>query len=409
MTLTYKHTLYASYLGYITQAIVNNLSPLLFILFQRDFGISLDRIGMLISLNFIVQIITDLLAAKFIDRIGYRTGAVAAHILATAGLLLMGILPFLLPNPYLGIMIATVLSAIGGGLNEVLISPIVEFLPGDEKASAMSLLHSFYCWGHVAVVLLSTLYFQLAGTEHWQYLPILWAVIPFFNIFLFAGVPIRTMENQEQQVPLRQLFGRRLFILMLILMVCAGASEQAMSQWSSLFAESGLGVSKTAGDLLGPCAFAVLMGLSRVFYGIYGSKLDLKKALLLSGSLCILSYLLCIFSPLPILSLVGCALCGLSVGIMWPGTFSLSSKYFPLGGTAMFAVLALAGDVGCTSGPAVVGFISNGVEKGLISFSKIFFSGGELTEISLKTGLLFAIIFPLILFLGVFELKRRKQ
>lgn len=409
MTLTYKHTLYASYLGYITQAIVNNLSPLLFILFQRDFSVSLEQIGLLISLNFGVQILTDFLAARYIDRIGYRRGSVLAHIFSTIGLISLGILPFLTPNPYWGLMTATILNAIGGGLIEVLVSPIVEFLPGDEKASAMSLLHSFYCWGQAGVILFSTLYFNVIGTEVWRYLPFLWAFIPFFNIFLFANVPLCTMPHQEKQVPLKTLFAKRLFLLMLILMICSGASELAMSQWSSLFAEAGLGVSKTMGDLLGPCAFAVLMGLSRMFYGIYGSKIDLKKALILSAFLCVFSYLLCVFSPIPILSLVGCALCGLSVGIMWPGTFSLTSRYYPYGGTAMFAVLALAGDMGCASGPGLVGFISNSVENGFLSFFQNWFSGNSLTETSLKTGLLFAAIFPAVLLFSVIMLKYRKK
>ena len=388
MKLTYKHTLYASYLGYITQAIVNNLAPLLFIIFQKEFDISIERIGLLISLNFGIQIITDLIAARYIDKIGYRISAVAAHIFCTIGLIGMGTLPFLFQDGYIGLLIAIIINAIGGGLIEVLISPIVESLPGDEKASAMSLLHSFYCWGHVAVVLCSTLYFLIIGTNNWMYLPMIWAVIPLINTFLFAKVPLRKLVEDHEKIPLRGLLTKRIFWIFFFLMISAGASEQAMSQWASFFAENGLGVSKTMGDLLGPGTFALLMGLSRAFYGVKGSKIDLKKALTISGLLCVTSYIIAVFSPIPLISLIGCGLCGLSVGIMWPGVFSLSSKYLKGGGTSMFALLALAGDIGCSAGPGLVGFASDGV---------------------LKRGLLFAIIFPIMMIIGVLILTKKKN
>jgi len=401
MKFTYKHTLYASYIGYITQAIINNLTPLLFVTFQREFNITLEQIGFLISLNFGIQIFTDTISAKYADKFGYRICAVFAHILTLSGLLAMGILPFVFSNGYTGLMAAVILNGIGGGLIEVLISPIVESLPGEEKASAMSLLHSFYCWGHVAVVLLSTLYFLLAGINHWYYLPVIWSLVPAVNIFLFSKVPLRKIVEEEQKIPLRKLLGQNYFWLFIILMLCAGSAELAMSQWSSLFAEIGLGISKTAGDLLGPCAFAVLMGLSRTFYGIKGSKINLQKALTFSSFLCILSYLLTIFSPLPVISLIGCALCGFSVGMMWPGTLSLAAKQFPRGGTALFAFLALAGDIGCSSGPGLVGLVANAVQKSPDSFAVNWFFSMDATEAGLKTGLLLAVIFPVIMWIGV--------
>ena len=398
---TYRHTMLASYVGYITQAIINNLAPLLFLTFQREFAVSLERIGLLITVNFSVQILVDFLATKWMDRIGYRVGITAAHAFATAGLLGMGVLPYLLPDPYVGLVAATVLNAIGGGLIEVLISPIVESLPGDAKASAMSLLHSFYCWGQVGVVLLSTLYFALAGTANWRFLPMLWALVPLGNFLVFCRVPLRPLVEEGKQVPLSNLLKQGMFWLLLALMMCAGASELAMSQWSSLFAESGLGVSKTVGDLLGPCAFAVLMGLSRVFFGVKGEQLDLEKALMLSGGLCVASYLLAVFAPHPLLSLLGCALCGLSVGLMWPGVFSISARVFPNGGTAMFALLALAGDVGCTSGPGLVGFLSP-----LLSQAGAGFFGPEAS--GLKMGLLVSVAFPAALALGIVLLRRMR-
>lgn len=388
MKLNYRHTLFASYLGYITQAIINNLAPLLFLTFQKSFDITLGEIGFLVSINFCIQMAVDVLAVKFVDKIGYRTCAVTAHIMCTAGLIGMGCFPFLFENAYAGLLIAIFFNAIGGGLIEVLVSPIVEALPGDQKESAMSLLHSFYCWGHVGVVLLSTLYFTTIGIDRWYFLPILWAAVPLFNAFFFSKVPIRTLVEEEDAMPLKKLFSMKLFWLFFLMMLCAGASEQAMSQWASLFAESGLKVSKTLGDLLGPCAFAVLMGLSRVFYGKFGEKINLKNFIALSSVLCIVSYLLASLSTNPLISLLGCSLCGLSVGIMWPGTFSLSAKSCPQGGTAMFALFALAGDIGCSAGPGTVGLIA-----------------GE----SLKKGILLAIVFPICMFLAVMTLKRLKK
>ncbi|MDO4945333.1 MAG: MFS transporter [Ruminococcus sp.] len=389
MTLSYKHTKYAAYIGYITQAIVNNLMPLLFVSFQREFSLSLDKISLLITMNFGVQIVTDLVAAKYTDRIGYRAAAVAAHVLAVIGLTGMSYLPFII-SPFAGLCICSAVNAVGGGLTEVIISPIIEALPGDEKSSAMSLLHSFYCWGQVAVVLLSTLYFVTAGISAWRFLPFIWALVPFFNIFLFIKVPIRTLNEDGEDIPLSKLFGKKIFWLFLLLMICAGASELAMSQWASLFAEEGLKVSKTVGDLLGPCAFAVLMGTARTFYGLKGAKMNLKKTIAASGLLCAASYMLAVFAPHPAISLAGCALCGLSVGIMWPGTFSIAAKCYPSGGTGMFAILALAGDVGCSAGPTLAGFVADGT--------------GDL-----KKGLLAAAVFPVIMTAGIPALKVNKE
>ena len=402
MKLTDKHTLYASYLGYITQAIINNLPPLLFVTFQNQFDIPLSKISALITMNFVIQIIVDLISAKYVDRIGYRPSIVAAHVFAVLGLVSLGTLPYLM-DPFIGIVIAMFLNAIGGGLTEVLISPIVESLPGDEKAAAMSVLHSFYCWGHMAVVILSTVYFVAIGTDHWQFLPFLWALLPLFNAFLYAKVPMHVLVAEEDKIPLSKLFSAKIFWLLFFLMLCAGASEQAMSQWSSYFAEKGLGVSKTLGDLLGPCAFALTMGLSRLIYGKLGSRMNVQRFIVISAVLCVASYLLTVFAPHPILSLVGCGICGFSVGIFWPGVFTTAAATYPAGGTAMFALLALAGDVGCGGGPGLVGVISDAAKNGFAAIKAIIPQGAE-TE--LKVGMLFAIVFPIGMIAGMALLKK---
>ncbi|MCQ2432390.1 MAG: MFS transporter [Clostridia bacterium] len=406
MNFTPRHTLYASYLGYITQAIINNLPPLLFVTFQTRFHIPLAQISALSTINCLTQICVDFISARYVDKIGYRRAIMFAHISAAAGLILLGVLPFVMP-PFAGIVIAMMLNAVGGGLTEVLISPIVESLPGDEKASAMSMLHSFYCWGHMAVVILSTAYFVTIGTAHWQFLPIIWSVVPLFNIWFFSRVPLYVLVAEEERVPLKKLFSAKAFWVLCILMICAGASEQAMSQWSSLFAELGLGVSKTVGDLLGPCAFACFMGTSRLIYGKTGEKLPLRAAIAGSAVLCIAAYILTVFAPNPFLSLIGCAVCGFSVGIFWPGTFSLASSIYPAGGTAMFAILALMGDVGCGGGPTLVGMISDAAENGAFGFLKGLIPAGG-TENSMKIGMLIAMIFPLVLFAGVTGIRKRK-
>ncbi|HEX3020767.1 MAG TPA: MFS transporter [Lachnospiraceae bacterium] len=387
----YNHTIYASYLGYVTQAIVNNFIPLLFLTFQSTFHISLDRIAFLVTINFCVQLFVDFLAAKYVDRIGYRNCVVAAHIFSTFGLVGLAIFPSILSNAYEGIILSIIFYAIGGGLIEVLVSPIVEACPTKRKEAAMSLLHSFYCWGHVFVVICSTLFFQFFGISNWRILACLWAIIPFLNSFYYARVPIKVLVEEKESISIGKLIRNRTFWVLCILMVCAGASEQGMSQWASAFAESGLGVSKTIGDLAGPCAFAILMGCSRVFYGKFSEKIHLTRFMMASGVLCVASYLTASLSRNPVIALIGCASCGLSVGIMWPGTFSLAAKAMRRGGTALFAFLALAGDLGCSTGPTVVGIASDAF--------------GE----DLKMGILAAIIFPILLIIGLLALRGRKN
>lgn len=380
----YKRTLTACFIGYIVQAIVNNFAPLLFLTFQTTYGIPLSRITLLVTVNFSLQLLIDLLSAGFIDKIGYRASVVLAHIFSAAGLILMTVLPGLLPDAFVGLLISVLVYALGGGLLEVLVSPIVEACPTDNKEKAMSLLHSFYCWGHVGVVLLSTLFFAVFGIENWKILALLWALVPLFNLILFATAPICTLnEDGEKGMSLSGLLTSKIFWILMLLMVCSGACEQAVSQWASTFAEKGLGISKTAGDLAGPMMFALLMGTSRLLYGKWGEKMNLQKCMAYSGVLCAVSYLLISLSPSPVLSLIGCGICGFSVGILWPGTFSMAAKQLRSGGTVLFALLALAGDLGCTGGPTYVGLISGAF--------------GD----DLKAGILAALIFPAFLLLGL--------
>ena len=384
----YEHTLYASYLGYITQAICNNFVPLLFLTLSGQFGLSLEQITMLTTINFAVQLLVDLAGARVLDLIGWRISIVAAHVLSAAGIASLAWLPSVLPDPYAGILICVVLYAIGGGIIEVLISPIVEACPTEKKEAAMSLLHSFYCWGHVGVVLLSTLFFTAFGISRWRILAVIWALLPLANAYWFTRVPLYPIvKENERQMPLRSMLSSGVFWLLMVIMVCAGASEQAMSQWASAFAESALNVSKTVGDLAGPLTFALLMGTARAFYGKFSDRIPLKKMMAFSAALCIACYLTAVLAKSPALGLAGCAVCGFSVGIFWPGTFSIAAKALPAAGTAMYALMALAGDLGCSAGPTVVGLVASG-------------NGG-----SLKTGLLAALAFPALILAGIMTIR----
>ncbi len=387
----YRHTIFACYLGYITQAVVNMFPPLLFLIFQDAFHISLAQVTTLVTVNFCVQILVDLIAGKISDRVGYRTMAVSAHAVAVIGLTGFAWLPDLLPDPYVGLLVCIILNAIGGGLDEVLISPMVEACPDEKnKKTAMGLLHSFYCWGVVGVVLLTTLFLSLAGKGSWRILCMLWGVVPLLDALYFTQVPIRTLNEDGEGMSYLDLFKNETFWLLAVLMITAGACEQAMAQWASAFAEAGLGVSKTVGDLLGPCMFALLMGTARVIYAKNAPRIDLLKTIMISGGLCLAAYLITVLAPHPIISLLGCAICGFSVGIFWPGFFSLATIKLPRGGTAMFALMAFAGDVGCFGGPTLVGLVSSACND------------------QLKMGLAFAMIFPVVLILTCAVLKKRK-
>ena len=388
MKFSFKTTMISCFIAYIVQAIVNNFSPLLFITFNETYHIPLSQITLLVTINFAVQLTVDVIATKYADQIGYRKLIVAAHLFAALGLIFLGTFPEVI-EPFVGILIAGCTCAIGGGLIEVLISPIMESCPTDNKEAAMSLLHSFYCWGHVGVILFSTLFFYFVGIASWKWMAFFWALIPMFNAVVFVKTPIAPLISEgEVGMTVKELFVSKTFWLFMLMMICSGASEQSVGQWASAFAEQGLGINKTAGDLAGPMTFAMCMGIARAIYGNYGDRIELDRFMKGSTFLCIISYLMISLSPFPVLSLIGCAVCGFSVGIMWPGTFSKGAIALKNGGTAMFALLALGGDLGCAVGPMVVGMVSS------------WFEG------NMKIGILASIIFPIMLAACLFRQKK---
>lgn len=393
MAKNYRKTLLACYLAFITQAIAANFAPLLFLKFHKDYGIPLGEVALISTTFFFTQLIMDILCAKFVDRIGYRKCVVASSVCFAAGLAGLAVLPECFGNPFVGILASVVIYAVGSGLLEVLGSPIVEACPFEHKEATMSLLHSFYCWGSVGVVALSTAFFAVFGIDNWKWLACVWALIPLYNIYNFATCPIEHPVKEGEGMRISELLRVPVFWVAIVLMVCAGASELTMAQWASAYAESAIGLSKAAGDLAGPCMFAVTMGISRVFYGKYGDRVNLMGFMMGSGVLCLACYLMASMSGNPAFGLVGCILCGFSVGIMWPGTISISSKQMPTGGTAMFALLAMAGDLGGAFGPSLVGNITQQADN------------------NLQVGMLAGALFPLVLLLALLAMGRlqRKQ
>ena len=387
--MQYKSTIRACFAGYVVQAVVNNFVPLLFLTFQSQYGIPLSQVTLLITINFALQLAVDGVSVFFIDRIGYRAAAVIAHICAALGLVGLAFLPDLLPSPFAGLLLSVLLYALGGGLLEVIVSPIVESCPSDHKAQTMSILHSFYCWGSAGVIVISTLFLKIFGASSWKILAAIWALLPLANCLVFTKVPLAPLVAEGGTgMHIGQLFRSRVFWVIMLMMLCAGASEQAVSQWASTFAEKGLGVSKAVGDLAGPTVFALLMATSRLLYGKFGAKIDLNKAMMASALLCVVSYLLIGLTNSPVLGLVGVGLCGLAVGIFWPGTFSTAAASLHGGGTAMFALMALAGDLGCSGGPTLAGAIAGAF--------------GD----NLRLGILCAVAFPALMILGILLIRR---
>lgn len=397
MNKKYTSTKIACYTGYFVQAIINNLAPLFYVIFQDEFGINYTKISWLIMINFVTQLVVDILSVKVIAKLGYRASIVLAHVFSAVGLFLLGNLPRAMDNHYLGLIIPIIIYATGSGLIEVLVSPIVEGLPLENKSGEMSLLHSFYCWGQMSVVLLTTIAIRFVGSENWVYAPMLWAVIPFINMFAFMRVPIfPPVPEGKDEMKVGELFKNKTFLLLCVLMLCSGASELTMSQWASTFAEKSLGVDKLTGDLLGPCLFALLMASARVAFGLLGDKIDIRKVLTFSAVLCVAAYLTVTLSPSPILSFVGCGLCGLSVATMWPGVFSFAAKLFPRGGTALFAMLAVFGDFGCAFGPWLAGIVSDTVRASSTSLDP------------LKAGILTLVILPVTMIVTLRIISRKR-
>lgn len=393
MNFTFKHTKLACFGGYMTSAIASNFPPILFIIFQNELGLSIGSLGALISLNFGVQMITDIVGANYVDKIGYRICAVAANLLVAFGVIFMGLLPLCMSAKFTALTIATVTYAIGSGLLEVLVSPIMEAIPSDKKSANMSFLHSFYCWGQFISILITTLFVAFSGGRDWWILCLFWSLIPFATALLFSKVPINHLPHEKNSSSFG-IFKNKLFLVFLLLMTSSGISEIAVSQWASLFVETALGVSKITGDILGPCMFALLMGSSRIIYAKFSTKINLANYIMLCGVLCTFAYIIMAFVPNNYISLAMIGIIGFSVAMMWPGVLSLASEKFPLGGTALFAYLAIFGDIGCTTGPLLTAVVA---EKFTLNGS------------GLRAGIAACLIFPALVAVLTFITKKMRS
>ncbi len=395
----FKLTRFGCYICFIIQAIIINFPPVLFLIFSNSYSIPLSKITLLVIINFVCQFVMDSLSALFSSKLNYRVMVLTANVFSTAGLILLGILPDILPDPYIGLVIATLICAIGSGLIEVMGNPIMQSCPKEKEGFSMGLLHSFYAWGHLGTILVSTFFLLTFGEESWRIMSFIWALVPTANIVIFLFAPIeQPSPEMEKTSSLSSLAKTEMFWLFIFLMLLAGACEQGIAQWASAFAETALLTTaipkesvKLIGDLLGPCFFALTMAISRMVYPKICERLDLRKTMILSSSLCAVCYISAGLSQDPFIALIGCGICGLSVGIMWPGTLDLAAKSCTFVGTALFAMLSLAGDVGCTTGPALVGFAADAL-------------GGDL-----KTGLLLGAILPILLVLALIFFKSTKH
>ncbi len=388
MEKSYKSTKSACYIGYIVQAIVNNFLPILFIVFQKKYGLGYEKLGRIILVNFLIQILSDTITPIIVRAIGYRGCAILCHGLCATGLVMLSVLPTVIGDTYVAILLSVIIYAFGSGIIEVIISPMIELIPTKNKAANMAFLHSFYCWGQAFTVVCTTLLVSVFGFLNWNFIPLIWATVPFINMFFFIKVPVIEPKKETEKIKNNKFFISREFICFVVFMLCAGTSEVTMAQWASMFVQQGLGINKVTGDILGPCLFAIAMGIGRVFFGVLSGKFSYRKALVLNNILCFLCYIVVAFCKSPIPCLIACALCGFSVSLSWPGTYSLASARFPNGGTVMFSAFALFGDLGCSLGPWLLGLIADMYD--------------------LQTGFFVCSVFPLVMVItALFVLKEK--
>ncbi|HKL57172.1 MAG TPA: MFS transporter [Sphaerochaeta sp.] len=400
----YKSTIRACYLGNFVGALICNLAPLLYITFMSEFSLSFEQVGRLTLLNFFTQIVADIVFSRPVDKYGIRPFITLGHALAFIGLLMLAFSPRLFPaNPYVGLMVATVVYSSGGGLFELLLSAIVQGIPNDSKERAMSLLHSFYAWGFIVVIVGTTLMLHLFGRENWPFVVLVWSIMPLVNFFNFMRVPIAPPVAEEHRTKIKTLFNSKYFLLVVFGIAVGGATEVSMSQWTSAFVESALLLPKAVGDLVGLCMFALFLGIGRAIYGKYGDRLPVWKAMFYGSLLCILCYLVAAASPWPLVSLFACTLTGLGSSLLWPGSVVIGAKHFPLAGASLFAMLAAAGDGGASVGPWLIGLTAD-INPTLVKILPWMRSLGE-GETALRSGMLIGVIFPTLMALTLLVLK----
>ena len=402
---SYKSTIAACYIGSFVQAIIVNTTPILFIPLREQFGLTFQQMGLLVLINFISQVGCDILFSNAIDKYGFRRFVVAAHGLAVVGLVLFAASPLLFDRPFAGFVTATIIFSGSGGLLELLLSPIVNAIPTDEKAGAMSVLHSFYSWGQAAVILLTTVLLFVFGRAWWQWIILIWTLVPLFNFFFLMRVPFAPNVPEEQRQGMDKILLKPFFIAALATILCGAAAELCISQWASAYLEEAMRLPKVVGDVGGVCLFAVMMGVGRLFYGMYGKKINVSLMMLIGTVGAAACYITVALSGTAVLSLLACGLCGLCVSLLWPGTLVVASEHYPLAGAWMFAILA-AGDIGASAGPWLMGVVAEQAHR-LPFLSGLLTQGMSPDQLGLRAAMLVSALFPIIAFFCLRWMRKR--
>ncbi|MCI8600772.1 MAG: MFS transporter [Oscillospiraceae bacterium] len=397
-TPNYRATVRACYLGNLLQS-CGAIFAILFVPLRTLYGLTYTQYGLLVSVNFIVQVCSDILFSKPVERLGFRPFAVLSPILTSTGLVLFALAPVLFPgNVFFGFCVGMFVFAAAAGLQELLLSPILDGvpMPEEKKKKAMSLLHSFFAWGQIGAVLITTLLVWVLKAEQWQLITVLWALPPLVNVFLFAKAPLDAKVSAGNAMSLKQLFTSKIFLVVLLAIIFGGAAEVTMSQWASAFIEKGLNLPKLLGDMLGVCGFSLMLGLGRTLYGLKGDSISIHKVMIFGslGAFCL--YLLAALSGSPFVGMAACGLTGFCVSMLWPGSIVVASRELPLAGASMFALMSAGGDLGSSAASFLTGQVADRVEAmGLTSFM-----GSAVTpeQAALRAGLFFAALFPICCF-----------
>lgn len=406
----YRLTTISCFVGIFAQAVIINLAALLFMPLMRLHGLTYVQLGTLVAVNFSVQVGSDLVFSGLIDRIGFRRLVLPACLVGSLGLFLFALAPVLLPGRvFAGLLAATAVYSAAGGLLEVLLSPIVNAIPNEEKGAAMSLLHSFYAWGQMATIILTTLFLFLVGERHWQWMVGFWALLPLANFLLFLKAPFPPSVPEEHRLNMGDLILKPFCLLAFAAIFFGASAEVLMNQWTSAFMERALLLPKLTGDLFGMCGFALMLGLGRAWHGKYGARFDISKALVAMSALAVLCYLVVALAPGSWPGLLACMVCGFATSLLWPGTLIVASERYPLAGAWMFALLAAAGDVGAGLGPWFTGWVVDHAidTAAALRLEQWLGIGGE--QAALRLGILAGTIAPLLALLCHWGMKRMRE
>ncbi len=398
----------ACYGANVTMSIVGNMSSLLFLTFRSLYNLSFSLLGSLVLINFATQLIIDLAFSFFSHKFNISKSVKIAPVLGAIGLLFYASAPFLFKNAvYFGLALGTVIFSAASGLNEVLISPVVAALPSENPERDMSKLHSTYAWGVVAVVIVSTLFLFAFGSKRWYVLPILFTSVPIFSTVMFFGATLPPLDTPQKASGAVSMLKNKTLWTCVIAIFLGGACELVMTQWCSSYLEQALGIEKIWGDIFGVATFALMLGLGRTLYAKYGK--NIEKVLLLSGVGATVCYLICILSPLPVFGLFACALTGLCVALMWPGSLVVAANRITSGGVFIYAIMAAGGDLGAAIGPQLTGIVADVVTASTFASSWATKWGLSVEQLSMKLGMCVGLVFSLLAVLVFLHIWRTKK